>query len=514
VLFVVFYTFAERRISWPFLLRAGTALGLVGLVVAPIAAGYLLGQNGGYHRELADIERYTATFQGLLAVYSGNPVYKALLAPFADPSPWPWERSLFPGIVAPALAAVGLAALLIPRPRTEPSAVSRQPSAEILRCAQNDSPRNPQSAGPERQAVRPSRRDLVFYLLLTVIAAVMSFGPELVPTFDSKPGVPLPYLLLYQFVPGVQTMRVITRIGALFTLGLSVLAGYGVAWLLAAVDGRRLLRLALVPTLAALLLVETWSAPLDIQPLPSGADIPPLYKWLAAQPKDTVVLEYPMLYLARGPRNVEMISKYEYDSTYNWLRTPNGAVTVRPKAWTALTEDLEAASCFLPCPRTLDVLWALGVDIAAVHLENLTGAQQRDFAWRSTAGLAAGIYPGEFDKIADFGQNQVYRIARHDPHPLSELRAHLRPGASIALGAADADPGHTGAYIAALGYWLRDWKQYGDPDWSFGQPVSPLPPGGRTDYALLYAGEDPAPYGFTAADARWRNDFVVLYGRQ
>ncbi len=215
-----------------------------------------------------------------------------------------------------------------------------------------------------------------------------------------------------------------------------------------------------------------------------------------------------MLYFQRGPLDVAMISKYEYYSSYDWLRTPNGAVTLRPAAWTALTQEVE--NCF-PCPRGLDALWALGVDIAVVHLDNLRPAQETDFLWRSTAGRAAGLYPDEFVPVAAFGRDQVYRIARNGPNPLANLRTHVRPGATLALGDAAADPEHTGVYVAALGYWLRDLREFGDPAWSFGQPVAPLRPGGY-DYALLYPGEDPAPYGFTAADVLWHNDYVILYG--
>ncbi|HUS14689.1 MAG TPA: hypothetical protein VM536_06680 [Chloroflexia bacterium] len=475
VLFLAFYMVAERRVPRPVLGRVLAGVLLAGVVIAPIAAGYLVGQRGGFHRELWDIKRYTATLESYLAVYNGNPLYARLLQPFADPSPWPWERSLFPGVVAPALALAGGWA-----------------------------------AWRMRRSV-PWAPHALFYGLLTAIAVVLSFGPQLTPTFADEPTVAMPYMLLYALVPGAQTMRVVTRIGVLFTLGLSVLAGFGVAVLLAGA-GRTVLRRAAPVVLGALLLLETWNAPLAVASVPSGAGIPPVYRWLAQQPPGTPVVEYPMMHLQRGPRNVAMISLYQYYSTYHWLPTPNGAMTVRPLAWTALTEEME--TCF-PCPRSLDILWALGVPLAAVHLENLSGAQQQDFAWRSTAGLPAGLYPGEFTPLpdADFGDTKVFRIARAGPHPLAELRGLLRPGATLALGAANADPWRSGAYLDALGYWLRDWPQTGDPDRSFGQVIAPRG-GAPADYALLYTGEAPAPYGFTATDARWHNEHVVLYGRR
>ena len=472
-LFVAFYGVAERRVARAFLGRLAVALGGAGLLCLPLAVGYLVGQDGGYHRELADIARYTATLPGWLAVYMGNPLYKALLAPFADPSPWPWERSLFPGLVAPGLALIAAVA------------------AWRLRG---------QAAWT---------RHVCFYALLTAVTVVLAFGPQLVVTFSSDPTLPLPYGLLYAWVPGVPTMRVVTRIMALGTLGLAVLAGFGTARVLAGGAGRRGVRWA-APALAGLLLLESWSAPLSLLPLSTGADTPPLYGWLAAQPRDTVVVEYPMLFRQRGARNVAVIGLNEYYNTTYWLRTPNGATTVRPQAWVGLTAEMDA--CF-PCPRSLDILWALGVPLAAVHLEHLSGAQAQEFDWRSTAGLAAGLYPDEFVRVADFGANRVYRIARHGPNPVANLRDHLRPGATLALGAATADPQRTGAYIDALAYWLRDWPQVGASARSFGQAITPRLPATRTDYALLYTGEDPASYGFAADAALWHNEQVVLYGR-
>jgi hypothetical protein len=471
VLFVLFYALAERRLPRAFLGRLAAGLGLAGVVVAPVAVGYIAGQHGGFQRALWDIERYTATLQSFLAVYNGNPLYKALLQPFADPGDWPWERSLFPGLVAPALAVLGGFIAWRLRRRV------------------------------------PWARHALFYGLLLGIAVVMALGPELLPTFSSGPVLPLPYMLFYQFVPGIATMRVTTRVAMLITMGLAVLAGFAIAWLGTRRPGWRGGRL--VPAVCvALLLLESWTAPLALQPLPAGNEIP-LYRWLAAQPSDQVIVEYPMVYYQRGPRNVAMISLYEYYSSYHWLRMPNAALTVRPTAWTALNDELE--NCF-PCPRSLDVLWALGVILATVHLENLSGAQQVEFAWRSTAGRAAGLYPGEFVQVADFGENKVYRIARLGPQAPAALRALVRPGASLVLGDPKADGGGTGAYIDALAYYLRDLREFGDPDRSFGQPIAPRG-AGPYDYALLYTRENPAAYGFTPADALWHNDFVVLYGR-
>ena len=234
----------------------------------------------------------------------------------------------------------------------------------------------------------------------------MAFGPELVPTFTSGPVSPLPYMLMYLFVPGAETMRVITRIGALVTLGLAVLAGFGAAWLPdAAGPGAGCCARARPAALCALLLLESGPGRSALRPLPSGSDAPAVYRWLAAQPPDTVEVEYPMLYYQRGPRNVAMISLYEYYSTIHWLRTPNGAMTVRPTAWTGLTMELE--NCF-PCPRSLDVLWALGVHLAVGPSGEPDGPQQQDFALAQHGGPARrGSTPASLSRSPISGRHGV-----------------------------------------------------------------------------------------------------------
>ena len=223
-------------------------------------------------------------------------------------------------------------------------------------------------------------------------------------------------------------MRVVARITVLTTLGLSVLAGIGAYFLLERIANairnqksetrsqksevvRRpssvvpLVIVTVAVLLALLPVAESWSAPLDyLEPVGTREAVPQAYRWLAQQPR-TVVLEYPMVSYKRGPESVAMANTYQYYSAYHWQNTVNGSTTIRPQAYSALVHETE--DCF-PCPRSLDALWALGVEYVVVHLDNLSGPQREEFLWRSTSPVAKVV--DDFTLVQDFGSDRVYRL--------------------------------------------------------------------------------------------------------
>src|SRR5439155_25406920 len=105
-------------------------------------------------------------------------------------------RLLFPGVVAPILAVVGLAG-------------SR-------------------------------RRERWLFATLGVLGGLLTLGPY---QYVGQWRIPLPYWLLYEVVPGFSGLRVPTRFVVLVLLGLAGLAGLGVdvltRWVRSKVEGRR-----------------------------------------------------------------------------------------------------------------------------------------------------------------------------------------------------------------------------------------------------------------------------------
>ncbi len=508
-LFVVYYWFAQRKLfSLAFFGKLAASMAVSALLVLPIALPYVRGQaSQDFRRDLFQVERFSNTLTSFLAVFRGNPIYQKLLAPFADPGPWAIERSAFPGLAVLVLAGLGVVwASRYPH--------SLRGSTEAIRQTAS----HPSDLG----------KHAAFYLIVALISVLLSLGPTLQLTYPAteydpnaiRGVLPLPYALLYEWVPGFQSMRVAARVGVLLALALAVLAGIGAFFLLGRLTAwvkRRNLTPLLVPTVAILMallpVVESWSAPLDMEPLATRSAVPPVYRWLAAQPP-TVILEYPMVYYKPGYPNVAMGNTYQYFSTYHWQKLVNGSLAIRPYAYSAIVNEVQ--DCF-PCPRSLDALWALGVEYVVAHLDSLSGPQRTDFAWRSTN--PAGKVVNDFVLVKDFGSDRVYRIT--SPGQVGQLVKLVPPGASLLLANPENDPirasdGSTpigGGYIAALAYFLRDHPQYGDPDLSFGQPVHAPDPLNQPDYALLWANQDPTTEGYLPQNLVWSNEHVALYKR-
>ncbi len=502
-LWALFYFAIERRsFSWDFFgkLAAGGAMAIVAML--PIAIPYVSFQRAyEFKRSLFEAERFSNTLASFLAVFRGNPLYRELLAPFSDKGFWSIERSAFPGLTVLALSCVAIVFAL----RQRKAAQVAMPKA--------------------RMQMRLSTH-VGFFVIVALLSAFFSLGPSLQLTYAASnydPGavqriIPLPYALLHEWVPGFQSMRVVSRIGVLVALSLSVLAGFGAYYPLERIrlsnlpKARRKWRaVALATVLVLLPVAESWSAPIHMEPVGTRGAVPPVYSWLAKQPQ-TVILEYPMTHYKRGDPSVEMANLYQYYSAYHWHHTINGSTTIKPFSYSALVRETE--ECF-PCPRSLDALWAMDVQYVVVHLENLSAPQRTDFLWRSTN--PAGKVVGDFIPVVEFGNDRVYSLA---PRDIGQLKALIAPGESLLLADPELDPTRNsdelvyGGYIATLAYMLRDRTLFGDARLSFGQQIQPVALDNQPDFALLWANEDPAVAGYRPQERVWANEHVALYSHR
>ena len=510
-LFFLYYLLVQRDLySWPLIGKLAAAFAGAALLILPIGIPYALIQSSyGFRRDLFEVERFSNTLTSFLGIFRGSPALRQLLAPFADPGPWAVERSAYPGLAVVVLGAIGVFGSLRPRrhqPQDNPELKSKDSNLRV---------------------------HALFFAALAILTAILSLGPYLQISYapnNYDPNaiqrvMPLPYLLLHDWVPGFQTMRVVARIGVLTALALAVLAGFGAFYVLgwfrerlrgARLGGGSLARYAL-PALALMLalvpVAESWSAPVGMEPVGTRGAVPPVYRWLAEQPR-TVIIEYPTAHFRRGETSIVMQNEYQYYSVYHWHDMINGSAAIRPFAFSALL--LETEKCF-PCPRSLDALWAMGVEYVVVHLDNLSGPQREDFLWRSTN--PAGKVVDSFTLAQDFGADRVYRV--EGPREVGQLRELIPRDATLLLGDVGADPERGqgdlvyGGYMAAMGWLLRDNPQWSaDPRINYGQPVQKAAPDTRVDYALLWATQDPAPLGYSEQAMVWENEFVRLYRRE
>ena len=189
------------------------------------------------------------------------------------------ERRLFPGILAPLLAFIGLL-LRTPRPTT------------------------------------------MAYLVCGVIAFELSLGMY---------GHIYPFL--YDHVDPFQSLRAPARASIFVLLFLGVLAAQGCAAISPPGKGRWGLAplIALIP----LLLAEYWVAPVKLVAYQNQA--PALYSWLARQPPG-IVAEFPMPNSSNLPGRDAV---YSYMSTFHWKPLLNGYSGYYPRSYLARLDSLE-----------------------------------------------------------------------------------------------------------------------------------------------------------------------------
>jgi hypothetical protein len=515
-IFFLYYLIFDRKLfTWRVVGQFATGMGVAVIAILPVAVPFVLLQGDyEFKRNIFEVERFSNTLSSFLAVFRANPLLQKLLAPFSDPGPWAIERAAFPGFAALLLAGVGVVGSLRHRSSADDQGMSRR--------------RGPSVGGHEPQAgaeFGPLRKHTMLYLFLALLSALFSLGPYLQITYaanDYDPAaiqsvMPLPYLLLYDYVPGFQSMRVVARIDVLTALSLSILAGIGAFFLLRwlgarwkpGAASRWVLPVAAV-VLALLPVAEGWTVPVQMAPVGTRGAVPQAYRWLAQQPP-TVVMEYPMVYYKHGDPNVEMANLYQYYSSYHWQKTINGSTTIRPYAYSAIV--LETEDCF-PCPRSLDALWMLDTQYVLAHLDNLSGPQLTDFLWRSTNPVANVV--NDFILVKDYGSDKIYELK---PRAVGQLKNVIPSGASILLGAPEQDPIRgsdasitvSGGYMAAVGFMLRDHPQFGDVRLTFGQTIKPVDPEKLPDYAILWAKQDPKPLGYLSENKVWSNEQIAVY---
>jgi len=190
---------------------------------------------------------------------------------------------------------------------------------------------------------QPPRVALV-YLVALALAVDMSLGLS-----------GYSYRLLYQHVPLYQGLRALARLGIFVVFFLAVLAAYGYVamaeWL------PRAARPALAIALGAAMLLEYRVRPLELVPYPNAA--PPIYAWLAQQPRG-VVAELPMT-----PDGVPGSDPaYSYLSTFHWQPIVNGYSGFYPATYLSRLAD----TADFPDERSLRRLRRDGVRYLVVHL--------------------------------------------------------------------------------------------------------------------------------------------------
>ncbi len=260
--------------------------------------------------------------------------------------------------------------------------------------------------------------DWRFYLLLGIVAFVLSLGTALRITVDKPPIFePLPYTLLYQWVPGFKALRTPSRIGPVVILSMSVLAGYGAALL-----ARRSRRLAL-GSLVVLLALEYFSAPASLLPIEVGLQVPKVYRWLNNLPRDNVVLELPAVTsqsLWNDKDSMHRLGRQQYFTTYHWHPTIMGYSGFWPPLfWT----DVDHLLAF-PSTPSLSYLRGRGVNYVVLHQDQFEPAAWEAMQQRLT------LFGDQLSLVKVVDDASIYAVAAPQQQASDlQVSAYLPPAA-------------------------------------------------------------------------------------
>jgi len=260
----------------------------------------------GMVRSLAAVTEYSATPRGYLAA-SGTIHFKTWSASlFKDP-----VDSFFPGLIVIALAIVAVS-----------RAVRRGGHIDGL-----------------------ARRRVAMLVAIAATGFVLSLGTH----------TPV-YGWLYQVFPPMHGLRAAARFGNLFLLGMSALAGLGLAGLRARIDGtisRLAMMLAAVVIVAAN--VEALRAPFEYRPF---TGIPRLYTLLADEPR-VVLAEVPFYPRQAVFENAE----YVLNSTAHWRPLMNGYSGYTPASYVGHADVF----WYFPRDYAIEAMRRAGVTHVMVH---------------------------------------------------------------------------------------------------------------------------------------------------
>jgi hypothetical protein len=249
------------------------------------------------------------------------------------------------------------------------------------------------------------------FRVVFIVALLLSLGPFLV-ILGNNTGLPLPYLLFYYLVPGFQAMRVPARFALMAALAASMLAALGFLkvgeflqnrWGLKQLWTHRLPGLLAV-FLIGLFILELGFKPLPVADIPTGQEVPEVYRWLGTKQLDGPIVELP---LGQG---FWQALQYMYFSTYHWLPLVNGTSRYTPPTHVQLSSEISR----LPSVEAVELLSGLGVKGVVVHTDRLT--PQEAARWQDANLADIGL-----EAVARFGADVVYKLLPLDAEPQHNL---------------------------------------------------------------------------------------------
>lgn len=206
--------------------------------------------------------------------------------------------------------------------------------------------KRPAPKDPEVQVIRG-------YSVTLLLAFLFTFGPK------------GPYYYLYTYVPGFQSIRVASRFQIFVMFALAVLAAFGLRTLVRSFK-KSWPATSLVVLCAVLVGLEFLSIPIPYGRLPLKKKIPECYQWLIANKKPGVLIEMPLPSYNKGSASIEGLRMYY--SLFHRNTLVNGYSGYFPPLYTEICRRQE----FHEFDRLIDDFQALTVDYVLIHFDEMS----------------------------------------------------------------------------------------------------------------------------------------------
>ena len=331
------------------------------VAVAPFAYPYLqVAHEYGFTRTLDEVALFSADLGDYLLTPIHNLVYGMFSYSFQI-NRNSAEHSLFPGITVIILSLCGL--FLV---------------------------RKIELNGQSRFAlIDTTNRMQRIYLAIGLVAFILSLGYPL-HFFGHIIYIDLPYKYLFEYFPGFKSMRVPSRFAIVLMFSLSILAGYGLSRLIGSEPKIKRATISLI--VLSLIVIESLYIPVSINTMPTGQEIPEVYRWLTNETGDFAIVELPS----------ELFSdtKYMYYSTYHWKKLVNGYSGFVPDYYSGTMKELLS----FPSNESINLLKNLGVKYVVIHAKYIDESQ-----WNRMVALSKD-YGREIHLKISFNDDYVYEI--------------------------------------------------------------------------------------------------------
>ncbi len=270
------------------------------------------------------------------------------------------------------------------------------------------------------------------YAATAAFALLMSLGPKL--KFFGYLGPPLPYLWIYNWYPGAAALRAPYRAAILGQAFLAVLIGFGAAWLLSRKASPQWAPAAMAAMLVVMMVAETTGAALPLHDIPQPDN--GVYAWLADQPGEFGILEWPIA------RLMSDTAPGQWLSTYHWKDRVTGHNGRLPED---IHELHPLARQWPPNAAFLDMLRErFPVRYVVVDLDRFERAVQRQLTEQILPGLGAWW---SFERA--FDNKRVYRVRNGgDGRDLRRRFAGWMPSGELVVDLAEPVPDEDGWRMA------------------------------------------------------------------